>query len=108
MNNHMDVVSALLYDGERLVQEFFPAISVSALQVYFTALPFTPVGTEIYNTYKRQMEGAVMVQGELPKQWSACVQVMEGHSAYIRSVSFSPDGTRILSGSNDGTMRVWD
>ena len=76
MNNHTDIVSALLYDGERLVQEFFPAISVSALQVYFTALPFTPVGTEIYNTYKRQMEGAVMVQGELPKQWSACVQVV--------------------------------
>ena len=67
-------VSALLYDGQRLIQEFFPAISVSALQVYFTALPFTPTGTELYNTYHKQMEGVVMVQGVLPKQWSACIR----------------------------------
>src|ERR1700731_1448989 len=108
MNNCIDIVSALLYDGERLIQEFFPAISVSALQVYFTALPFTPVGTEIYNTYNKQMEGVVIVHGELPKQWSACVQVMSGHLGNIRSVSFSPDGTKILSGSDTRTVRVWD
>ena len=101
-------VSALLYDGQRLIQEFFPAISVSALQVYFTALPFTPTGTELYNTYHKQMEGVVMVQGALPTQWGACIQVIEGHSHVVRSVSFSPDGTRIVSGPDDKTVKVWD
>src|ERR1700730_6543750 len=91
-----------------MIQEFFPAISVSALQVYFTALPFTPTGTELYNTYHKQMEGVVLVQGALPKQWGACIQVMEGHSHGVTSVSFSPDGTRIVSGSHDSTVRVWD
>jgi WD40 repeat protein len=30
------------------------------------------------------------------------------HSDIIRSVAFSPDGTKIVSGSNDGTIKVWD
>ena len=30
------------------------------------------------------------------------------HSDYIRSVAFSPDGTKIVSGSYDKTIKVWD
>jgi len=30
------------------------------------------------------------------------------HSSWIRSVAFSPDGTKIVSGSDDNTITVWD
>ena len=30
------------------------------------------------------------------------------HSDVIRSVAFSPDGTKIVSGSRDTTIKVWD
>ena len=30
------------------------------------------------------------------------------HSEYIRSVAFSPDGTKIVSGSGDKTFKFWD
>jgi WD40 repeat protein len=30
------------------------------------------------------------------------------HSGDINSVAFSPDGTKIASGSDDGTIKVWD
>ena len=30
------------------------------------------------------------------------------HSDYIWSVAFSPDGTKIVSGSRDETIKVWD
>eukprot|EP00966_Prymnesium_polylepis_P021617 496926-Prymnesium_polylepis.3 len=29
------------------------------------------------------------------------------HSGYVYSVAFSPDGTRILSGSGDSSVKVW-
>ena len=30
------------------------------------------------------------------------------HSGWITSVAFSPDGTKIVSGSADQTIKVWD
>ena len=34
-------------------------------------------------------------------------QVPGGHTLFVRAVAFSPDGTRIISGSYDGTIRIW-
>jgi WD40 repeat protein/tRNA A-37 threonylcarbamoyl transferase component Bud32 len=33
---------------------------------------------------------------------------LEGHAGRIRSIAFSPDGKRIVSGSDDSTLKVWD
>ena len=33
---------------------------------------------------------------------------MNAHSGDINSVAFSPDGTKIVSGSDDKTIKVWD
>jgi WD40 repeat protein len=33
---------------------------------------------------------------------------LKGHSGDVWSVSVSPDGKRIVSGSADGTLKVWD
>jgi len=34
--------------------------------------------------------------------------ILSGHSDYVRSLVFSPDGTSLVSGSNDKTVKLWD
>ena len=33
---------------------------------------------------------------------------LEGHTDFVRSIAFSPDGKWLASGSNDGTARLWN
>ena len=32
----------------------------------------------------------------------------KAHSGWIRSIAFSPDGTKIVSAGDDGKIKVWD
>lgn len=93
----------LLHDCERLIREFFPAVSTAWAHVYDSALTFAPQDSALRKCYSPQIK----VMGG-PKEWNVCSRIIEGHSGWVMSVVYSPDGTRIASGSIDGTMRLWD
>ena len=35
-------------------------------------------------------------------------RTLTGHSHYVNSVAYSPDGKHLVSGSHDNTVKVWD
>jgi len=50
--------------------------------------------------------------GEVIHVWEVssgeCIRTLEGHSDWVTEVSWSSDGTRICSGSDDDTVKVWE
>jgi WD40 repeat protein len=47
-------------------------------------------------------------QNDTSPSLTRALYTYRGHSASINAVVWSPDGKRIISGSNDGTAQVWD
>jgi WD40 repeat protein len=43
----------------------------------------------------------------LPGALGLLSEKTNAHSLWIQSVAFSPDGTKIVSGSRDKTIKVW-
>ena len=39
--------------------------------------------------------------------WCQVLKVLEGHTGYVTSVAVSADGSKIVSGSYDNTVRIW-
>jgi len=93
-------------DAHRFAQYFANAIEEHPLLICATALPFTPHGTLIYKAFYRRRLTRV-VSGVEPT-WKPLLQAMHGHGDAVVSAAFSPDGLKIVSGSNDNTVRVWD
>ena len=84
------------------------AIENYPLQVYASALLFSPVNSMIRRLFQHEEPRGVTIKPAMSNGWSACLQTLEGHSDYVTSVAFSHDSTWLASASGDSNIKIWD
>jgi WD40 repeat protein len=98
-------VCSLLADAHFLIRDYHMPISVSALQVYYSGVVSMP---ECALRDKVTELSSPRLISERDDGWETGMSILYGHSRSVNSVAYSSDGLRIVSGSDDKTVRIWD
>ena len=92
----------------KFVSVFGPPISQSTPHIYLSALPFAPKMSLVAKHYLTLFLKTLCLRTGKADHWPRTIGVFEGHTGSVNSVAFSQDSKRIVSGSYDQTIRVWD
>ncbi|KAF4232367.1 hypothetical protein CNMCM6805_010013 [Aspergillus fumigatiaffinis] len=111
-------VFEFLQDAYRFLLKNMQIINMAPLQIYCSGLAFSPRDSIIRRIFNNQRPNWMPALPQMQKLWSNQLQTLEGHSSWVPSVAFSPDGQRIVgltpdghrivSGSYDNTIKLWD
>ena len=71
---------------------------------------FIPVcfGASLYKKRKVTISKICFTAHIWDTETDKCIINLEGHTDWVRTVYFSPDGTKIVTASYDRTAKIWD
>ncbi|KAH6714535.1 vegetative incompatibility protein HET-E-1 [Leptodontidium sp. MPI-SDFR-AT-0119] len=101
-------LNIFIHDAKRFALYNQSVIERTPLQLYCSALIFAPEKSTVRETFERYIPDWIQLKPKVQAYWNAALQTLEGHSNCVNSVAFSPDGTQVVSGSDDNTVRLWD
>ncbi|KEP45549.1 vegetative incompatibility protein HET-E-1 [Rhizoctonia solani 123E] len=106
MNDNSDEIQKQVSDARNFVTWFAAnPCSQSTPHIYVSALPLCAKSSWVYQHYSQRTTSLSSIS---ISQHEEAVLATWSLEAIVRSVAISPDGNRIVSGSNDGSVRIYD
>ncbi|KAL3466580.1 hypothetical protein BJX64DRAFT_231720 [Aspergillus heterothallicus] len=99
-------ISQFLHDAQRFILKNRQVAELAPLQLYSSGLMFCPTSSII----RRLFESELSAWARLPRveeYWGAELQTLEDHTDAVLDISVSPDGQKLASASQDGTVKLW-
>ena len=106
-HNEYTSIGSLFKDAHRCLQMCFEEIKHHSLNTYHSALIWVPKKSLIRNKYRGLLGSLPKVLIGLMESWGAFENIMY-HPQRVVCMSFSPDGTRVVSGTYDQSVRIWN
>jgi WD40 repeat protein len=103
-----DELTKLVQDTSRFVMYHKGVIESYPLQVYASALLFSPTESVTRRLFQHEEPKGISIKPVMSAGWSACLQTLEGHGDFVLSVAFSHDSAKLASTSMDLTVKIWD
>ena len=97
-----------LRDAHRQASTFSDPISTSTRQIYVYLLRISNEDSIVAKHYSQYARKGFWIEYIGEKLHSDCIKVIDSHYDRVSSVSFSPDGTRVVCGYWDGTVCILD
>jgi WD40 repeat protein len=83
------------------------AIESYPLQVYASALLFSPTGSLIRQLFQHEVPEGMTIKLGMRDSWSACLQTLESYNGSVNSVAFSHNLAQLASALGDNTVKIW-
>ncbi|KIE02136.1 P-loop NTPase, partial [Metarhizium majus ARSEF 297] len=101
-------LSDLIGDAYRFLLANMGIISSYPLQLYSSALLFSPKDSSIRNLFYNSIPQWIRSWPDTQSRWGSCLQILEGHTGAVHTAKFAPVSARMVSASDDRTVRIWD
>lgn len=106
-SNTPQSLSMVIHDAKRFAFQHSGIIEETPLQIYCSALIFSPEESLIRQLYQTEIPSWIIPSFERRNTWPRYTQAL-WHTRKPQSLAFSPDGSYLASGCEDGSIWLWD
>ncbi|CUA76106.1 WD repeat-containing protein on Y chromosome [Rhizoctonia solani] len=97
----------MVEDARNFVTSFASSpVSQSTPHIYISSLPLCPRSSSVYQNYWNRTRGLLELKGSLIERREVAALASWNLGSPVFSIAYSPDGTRVVAGCNDHTVRI--